>query len=207
MATAKVKFNEKTSGTISGTLADENGTGIDGATLETLFGTIYMRGDPAQRLRTSVDLLADPRFTITSAGVFTWTIRAEDTELLDADLAIGSSETHTVYLEFSGQSADSGTLTNPFATTAAAAAVTVNHTAHGLAVGDTVVFNTAENAGGLDLDGCYTVKSVDTNSYTIQHKTAATSTDATAGGAVSYYYNGQTSSDELFLIIKHVDPT
>lgn len=207
MATPKVKFNEKTSGTISGTIVDELGVGIDGALLETLFVTIYVQGDTAQRVRTSVDMLTDPRFAITSAGVFTWTIRAEDTQILDSDLAIGSSEVHTVYFEFGWNSPDTGTLADPFSVTAASKTITVTHNAHGLIVGDHAVFNNAEDVGGIDLDGCYVVQTVTVNTFTIEHQTAAATTDAGGGGGVSYFYNGKTASDELLIVTKHVDPT
>lgn len=207
MATPKVTFNEKTSGTISGTIVDELGAGINGALLDTLFLTIYKRGDPSQRVRSSVDMLADPRFTIDAVGAFVWTIRAEDTQILDDELAVGSNEIHTVYLEFSWNAADSGNLTDPFAVTSGSKTITVSHTAHGLDVGDHAVFRNTENVGGLDLDGVYVVKTKTVNSYTIEHQTAATSTDASGGGPVEYFYNGKTSSDELLIVTKHVDPT
>lgn len=207
MATPKVTFNEKTSGTITGTIVDELGAGINGDLLETLFVTIYLRGDPSQRVRSSIDMIADPRFSITTAGVFTWTIRAEDTQILNSELAIGSSEVHTVYFEFGWNSPDTGSLTNPFSVTADSKTVTVTHVAHGLEVGDHVVFNNAEDVGGIDLDGCYVVKTKATDSFTIEHQTAAETTDPAGGGAVSYFYNGKTASDELLIVTRHVDPT
>src|SRR5690606_35442982 len=66
--------------------------------------------------------------------------------------------------------AASGTLgTDPFATTSGSALVTVTHTAHGRKVDDAVFFDGATEAGGITIDGEYSVVSVpDANSYVIE---------------------------------------
>lgn len=80
------------------------------------------------------------------------------------------------------------TLAGPFDTTNASATVTVNHTAHGRAVGDRVIFDGASAGGGITISGEYTVVTAATNSYTITHSSAATSTAAGTGGTVGYIY-------------------
>ena len=71
---------------------------------------------------------------------------------------------------------------NPFATTITDATVTVTQTAHGFAVGDTVVFSGASPVGGLNVNGTWLVGTVvDDGHYTFEHTSVATST-ATGGG-------------------------
>lgn len=86
---------------------------------------------------------------------------------------------------------DSGTLgTDPFAVTNGSAEVIVTDTSHGLTEGDYVEFDGATAGGGITIDGQYVVTQVDdANTYRIEHSAAATSTDATTGGAsVTYIY-------------------
>lgn len=85
----------------------------------------------------------------------------------------------------------SGTLgTDPFAVTNLSAVVIVEDVGHGLDVGAYVHFDDATAGGGITIDGEYQVASVvDDDHYTIVHSAAATSTDATTGGAaVTYEY-------------------
>lgn len=84
----------------------------------------------------------------------------------------------------------SGTLgTDPFAVTDGETTVTVTHTAHGLTDGATAHFSGASAGGGITIDGEYVITYVDADSYTIEHSSAATSTDSTTGGAsVAYEY-------------------
>lgn len=82
-----------------------------------------------------------------------------------------------------------GVLTNPFDVIDTQSIVTVNHTAHGLVVGQRVVFSNAVSVGGITPDGPYDVLSVvDLNSYTIGHTSAATSTALGGGGDVDFEY-------------------
>ena len=79
---------------------------------------------------------------------------------------------------------------SPFvATTSGSTTVTFHHTAHGLAVGDTVVIIGSTDVGGVpasDLNKSHTVASVpNANSFTVTVATAATST-AVGGGAYTY---------------------
>lgn len=85
----------------------------------------------------------------------------------------------------------SGTLTDPFSTTATSAVVTVADTAHGLSVGDYVTFDnaTASPLDSIVLDGDYTVTSViDANTYTVTHTVVATNSEAAFGGSVDFDY-------------------
>ena len=82
-----------------------------------------------------------------------------------------------------------GELTNPFDTLDMDATVTVNDTAHGLVAGQKVGFANASAAGGITIDGEYTVTEVlDADSYTIEHSSAATSTVSGGGGTVDFEY-------------------
>lgn len=80
-------------------------------------------------------------------------------------------------------------LTNPFDTTNGSAVVTVTDASHGVtAAGVVVTFSGASAVGGITIDGDYEITSiVDSNSYTITHTSAATST-ATGGGSVTAAY-------------------
>ncbi|MBX3504404.1 MAG: hypothetical protein KF895_02920 [Parvibaculum sp.] len=84
--------------------------------------------------------------------------------------------------------AAAGNLTDPFDTTDGSVTVQVTHSAHGLTVGTTVYFSGADPVGGVTIDGAYEVQGVlGTDTYTILHSSAATST-ATGGGTVAYQY-------------------
>lgn len=79
---------------------------------------------------------------------------------------------------------------SPFvATTSGSTTVTFHHTAHGLAVGDSVTIIGSTDVGGVpasDLNKIHTVASVpNANSFTVTVATAATST-AVGGGAYTY---------------------
>lgn len=107
-------------------------------------------------------------------------------------LALG---THTKLLVLEGESLfdvtplrASGSLSNPFSTTNGSTSVTVAHNAHGGIVGSTVIFDGASAVGGITIDGEYPIVTADTNEYTIEHSTAATSTAANGGGTVNYQY-------------------
>lgn len=83
---------------------------------------------------------------------------------------------------------DSGTLTDPFTTTAGSQTVVVTDAAHGLSVGDAVIFSGASAVGGITLSGAYRVVSVaSAGSYAVQH-TAAAGSGATGGGTVTFKY-------------------
>lgn len=92
---------------------------------------------------------------------------------------------------------ESGTLgNNPFDMTNTSTTVTVNDVAHGNLVGDYVHFAGATAAGGITVDGEYTVVTIpNADSYTITHSAAATSTTSGGGAAVTYQYEISVGSE------------
>jgi hypothetical protein len=93
------------------------------------------------------------------------------------------------------------TLTNPFTMVNGSAIVNVQDTAHGITgTGTTVTFADASAAGGITIDGDYTVTSiVDADNFTITHSDPATS-DTTGGGTVTASYEincGPVDTDYL----------
>jgi hypothetical protein len=82
-----------------------------------------------------------------------------------------------------------GTLgADPFDVTDGSAVVTVNHTAHGADSGAFVTFSGADAVGGITIDGEYQLTKIDSDSYTIIHSAAATSTASGGGASVDYAY-------------------
>ena len=84
----------------------------------------------------------------------------------------------------------SGTLgTNPFTTVSGSNVVTVNQTAHGRGVGDTVIFSGATTFNGVTMNGTFIVQTVvDPNDYTILASGNASGSGAGGGAAVTYQY-------------------
>lgn len=82
-----------------------------------------------------------------------------------------------------------GVLSNALSTTNTSAVVTVAHSEHGLATGNTVTFSNQSTAvGGLTLSGAYTVTVTDANTYTVTAGSAATATASNGGGNIDYVY-------------------
>ena len=74
-------------------------------------------------------------------------------------------------------------LNNAIRTTNGSSTITIAHTAHGLAVGARVTFNTPVTYNGVTLNTTYEVLSVpDANRYTLGVAQQATATDAVGGG-------------------------
>jgi hypothetical protein len=83
----------------------------------------------------------------------------------------------------------SGTLNNPFTTTALSTDVEVADTAHGRSVGDAVIFSDVDEVGGITIDGEYPVTAIiDDDTYVIEHSEAATSSATGGGASVDYEY-------------------
>jgi hypothetical protein len=86
----------------------------------------------------------------------------------------------------------SGTLTNPFSTTAGSSIVTVVHNLHGLTGGDTIVFTAVGSAvGGItaaQLTGTFVAAIIDANTYSFDCGVIAGATAGPGGGSVSYQY-------------------
>lgn len=81
------------------------------------------------------------------------------------------------------------TLTNPFNTTINSATVTVNHTAHGAAVGDYVTISASSAVGGITPSGEVQVVTSSPNSWTFTWTSIATSTVTGGGGTPNFQYD------------------
>lgn len=201
-----IKANERTSLVITAQLVDENSEGIPKSAFDVVFITIYLAGDRTKLIRSSDDLLADPGFVIDTAGNLTWNVRPFETQILNSNTPLGSSEKHAVYIEFGWNAPAVRQLDSPFTTVAGSPEVTVTDPAHGLQVDDHVYFNAPESVGGIDMGGIEIVTAVlDADHYTFRHRTAAASTD-TGGGPTVVYCNGKSGSIEASMSIKRVDP-
>lgn len=134
--------------------------------------------------------LNDTAFTGMCRGVFAW-----ESLTLRPYFAAGTHlklyvVTGAVFNDITPLRLDDEALgTDPFDMDSGSAEVTVNHTGHGAEVGATVIFSGATAAGGITIDGTYTVDSVtDANSYVITHSAAATSTVSGGGASVTADY-------------------
>jgi hypothetical protein len=77
---------------------------------------------------------------------------------------------------------------NPFATTNGSNVVTVTATSHGGQTGDYVTFSGASTFANVDMNGEFTITVIDTNSYTVNASTNASSTTSGGGSAVRATY-------------------
>jgi hypothetical protein len=88
-------------------------------------------------------------------------------------------------------------LTNPFDTANTDKTVTVNDTAHGAETGDIIVVSGASAGGGITVEGDYEVATiVDSDEYTIEHSSAASSTASATGGSLTIKYLLGTGSTD-----------
>lgn len=77
---------------------------------------------------------------------------------------------------------------NPFATTNGSNVVTVTATGHGGQTGDYVTFSGASTFANVDMNGEFTITVIDTNSYTVNASTNASSTTSGGGSSVRATY-------------------
>lgn len=78
--------------------------------------------------------------------------------------------------------------TDPFATTNGSNVVTVTATDHGGQTGDYVTLSGASTFANVDMNGEFTITVIDTNSYTVNASTNATSTTTGGGSSVRATY-------------------
>jgi hypothetical protein len=178
------QLRELASAVINGTITDEDGVALAASDIQGMLVTLYDDASGSiinNRLRQSV--LNTNQVTIDSNGVLTWTMRPADNVIVGS-VSVGEVEQHVAHFEW----AYGGTavaLTNAFATTDTDNTVTVTAASHGLAVGDSVFITGCADVGGLNVNGLRVVATVPTaGSFTFEHPTAATATEA-AGGGVS----------------------
>ena len=77
---------------------------------------------------------------------------------------------------------------DPFATTSGSNVVTVTATGHGGQTGDYVTFSGASTFANVDMNGEFTITVIDTNSFTVNASTNASSTTTGGGSAVRATY-------------------
>ena len=83
-----------------------------------------------------------------------------------------------------------GTLANPFLTTAGLKNVRVFHAGHGFSIGDKVTYSGATAFNGVDMNGTFTIVDVDTvDHYVVEAKTEANARSTGGGAAVAYNVN------------------
>ena len=141
--------------------------------------------------------ITDDTFTGTVRGMHAWRDNSSIKYL--------SLNTHVKNYVFTGGSIhditpvrSSGSLgSDPFTTANESTAVTVAHTAHGVAAGDYVTFASGDAVGGLDLDATFTVTSVTSaNAYVITASSAASSTATGGGASVTFSYELTTGRED-----------
>lgn len=204
------KAYERETITVSFDFTDKDGNVLLPADIDILIVTIHYDDEDGVRryVRSSDDVLTDPGFTISGAGLVTWEVQSFETRFDDESAAddLGDTLEKVCTFEVVYQSPSSGTLASPFATTVGSRSVTVTHAAHGRSVNDDISFLAPVVVGGLDLSGRYIVESVvDTDTYTIKALATATST-ATGGGSVEWYHGGRYRPDTATLTVTRVDP-
>ena len=128
-------------------------------------------GIPAAQLNTR-HLVA----SVTNANAFVVTV----TSAANADATGGGNVTYSLY-PFQQR------LIDPFTTVSGSDIVTVTDFNHGAINGDTVFFSGASAVGGLTINGGYEIAYVDSNTYTIDTDSPASSS-ATGGGTVIAEY-------------------
>lgn len=181
-------------------IQDQAGVFIPASALNTLMMTLYETAtDTILNSRYKQNVLNQNGVTVSDAGALEWIGTPADSVIYDSATAANSEETHKALFEWTWGALSTGTLgTDPFAMVDTTPTVTVTHTAHGLAVGDAVVFTGAGTVNGLLMDGLFIVVTVPTaDSYTLTHQSNATSTASGGGAAVLYYYKGKSGKREV----------
>jgi hypothetical protein len=163
---------------------------------ESLTENGYIDGNNFRFVKTSEDKPALPEliggWEAVSSGTFDYPVRgAHSWKATSGDRVFSFGTAASLYQYFGGGYTDltpyksRGTLVDPFAMTNGSDSVLVTDLDHGLKTGDVVTFSYANAAGGLTIDGDYTVTVRDFDSYTITAASNATST-ATGGGYVEF---------------------
>jgi hypothetical protein len=90
---------------------------------------------------------------------------------------------------------ETASLTDPFTTTMSDATVLVTDVNHNAETGDYITVIGASAVGGITPNGSYQITVVDSDTYTIEHSSPASS-GATGGGAVTIQYDISSGGDD-----------
>lgn len=135
-------------------------------------------------IRDTETLAANPLSTVSGSRTVTVTHAAHgcrngDWVYVGADSAVGG-------IRLGGGSGSLGS--DPYTVTEGSPVVVVYHASHGLKSGDMAFLSGGSSVGGLTVSGLYTVHVIDSDTYTIQDDTPATSS-VSGGGTPSYSYS------------------
>mgnify|MGYP003340582128 FL=1 len=128
---------------------DENGALINLTLIDALRVSVF-DVESATFIRKSENFLESPDVELGTTGKLTLYLRPFDTRMI-GDTEPGDSQSCNAYVRIAWDAERSDDITNPFSTTSASRTIAVHHASHGLAVGDSVFFETDTNVGGLDL--------------------------------------------------------
>lgn len=184
---------------------DENGATINLTLLDALRVTVF-DSDSQTFLRKSENVLASPDIIRTSTGRLTWYLRPYDTQMI-GDTEPGDSQSRQAYVRLAAGSERADDLTDPFTTIADSRRIVVAHPAHGLAVTESVFFETDTDVGGLDLGTQFAVDEVlDADHYAVlAHDTALTSA-TNQGGAVRVWVKGHAAAAHTTFAVVRNEP-
>ena len=182
---------------------DENGALINLTLIDALRVSVF-DVESATFIRKSENFLESPDVELGTTGKLTLYLRPFDTRMI-GDTEPGDSQSRNAYVRIAWDAERSDDITNPFSTTSASRTIAVHHASHGLAVGDSVFFETDTNVGGLDLGTQFAVISVvDSDHYTVEAHEPATSTVSASGGSVKAWIKGRAASaNKTFAVFRN----
>lgn len=191
LASSTDQVRELSTAVITGTIQDDNGTALPVASIDMCLMTLYENtGNTVINNRLLQNVKGANNVTIDSSGVLTYTMQPADNIIVNS-VNVGETETHTAHFVWCWSNTATGTLSNAIDTTVSDETVTVNHTGHGLSVGDHVAITGADDVGGLNCNGVRVVATVPgPNSFTFEHPNAATATVSGGGGSTITYFHG-----------------
>jgi len=185
----------------------EHNRAINLAQIEACRVTLFDVGSETtiRRSENYLDAAHSELITLPTDGKMKLYLTPLDTDMV-GDYEVGDAQPRTLYVRLGWGSESFEELTDPFTTTDASRDVLVTQTAHGLAVGDNVFFETDQDVGGLDLADMWVVSEVvDADSYKFKHREAALAV-ATGGGNVTAWINGRSASATAKFVVVADDP-
>lgn len=178
----------------SAQLMDEDGDALLGANVSAMVLEVIETRTKTV-LRSTRDALNANDVTVDAAGVITWLGQLEDSRIVNTDTRFGAIERHVAQFEFAHNAAVDETGTDLIDTVLDDNTVTLTVAGHGIVDTDIdedhIFVLSAEDVGGLNLNGRHKITSAPTSStLTIEHKCPATAA-ANGGGAVSFWINSR----------------